>query len=78
MTPWLPIAVAAGVLYWARNSGSAIKDGNRPEDFDPVQLRAGTVHELEHTDDVDAAQRIAMHHLAEDSDYYLKLEALGL
>lgn len=52
--------------------------GMRPEDFDPVELRRGTEHELEHTGDERVAQEIAMDHLAEDPLYYRKLERAGL
>jgi len=50
-------------------------------DFDKRQLAAGTKHELEHTPgkgatDKRAAELIAAHHLAEDKDYYCKLERL--
>lgn len=51
-------------------------DKRKPSDFDKKQLAAGTKHELEHTDDRTLAQEIAMDHLAEDSDYYVKLRAV--
>jgi hypothetical protein len=44
--------------------------------FDAEQLRRGTRHELEHTDDECIAQEIAMDHLVEDPEYYQKLEAM--
>lgn len=44
--------------------------GKKPSDFDPAQLRLGTRHEMEHTDDPALAREIAMDHLAEDSQYY--------
>jgi hypothetical protein len=47
--------------------------GFRPEDFDPVQLRRGTLVELEHTNDRRLAMEIAMDHLVEDPRYYQKL-----
>ena len=50
--------------------------GMRPSDFDPNELRRGTEHELEHTDDWRLAREIAMDHLAEDEGYYEKLEAM--
>jgi len=49
-------------------------DGKTPEEFDPEQLAIGTQHELEHTKDVNVAQKIAMDHLVEDPDYYKKLQ----
>jgi len=44
--------------------------------FDPVELRRGAEHELEHTNDLCIAQEIAMDHLAEDPAYYQKLALL--
>ena len=52
--------------------------GMVPEQFDPVELARGTFVEMEHTDDVEEAQRIAMDHLVEDGDYYRKLQVAGL
>lgn len=49
----------------ARNPGRARKLGLRPSDFDPRELKRGTKHELEHTDDEVKAQQITMDHLAE-------------
>jgi hypothetical protein len=51
-------------------------DKMKPEDFDEEQLKIGTEHELEHTDDEDTAREIAMDHLAEDPDYYKKLKKI--
>ena len=44
--------------------------------FDPEQLKRGTKHEMEHTDDPEFAKEIAKDHLAEDNKYYDKLEKL--
>jgi len=41
-----------------------------------MQLAIGTKHELEHTRSRAVAQEIAMDHLAEDPDYYVKLERM--
>ena len=43
-----------------------------PEDFDQEALRLGTEMEMEHTNDGEIAQSIAMDHLAEDPEYYTK------
>jgi hypothetical protein len=43
-----------------------------PEDFDAKALAQGTDMEMEHTSDREIAQSIAMDHLAEDPDYYVK------
>lgn len=50
--------------------------GLSPLDFDPIQLQSGIEVEMEHTDDWRVAQEIAMDHLTEDSDYYIKLETI--
>jgi len=42
------------------------------------QLMKGTEHEMEHTDRLDVAKKIALHHVAETPDYYQKLEQLKL
>jgi 8-oxo-dGTP pyrophosphatase MutT (NUDIX family)/GNAT superfamily N-acetyltransferase len=47
-----------------------------PENFDYHQLLAGTKVEMEHTDDIEIAQEIAMDHLTEDPDYYKKLKTI--
>lgn len=51
-------------------------DAKSPKDFDPAQLKAGTAHEREHTEDEGLAQEIAMDHLSEDPDYYKKLRTI--
>jgi len=55
-----------------------ITDQKDPNDYDPEQLKAGTDIELEHTDDRELAQKIAMDHLDEHPDYYIKIKKLGL
>lgn len=47
-----------------------------PADFDLDDLVDGAAHELEHTHDPDIAMEIAMDHLAEDPEYYRKLETI--
>lgn len=44
--------------------------------FDSVQLRRGTLVELEHTKDWNTAKTIAKHHLLEDKRYYHKLATI--
>lgn len=48
--------------------------GRSPKEFDQEELRRGTKHEMEHTDDEREAQRIAMDHLVEDPKYYTRLD----
>ena len=42
------------------------------------QLDKGKEHEMEHTDNEEVAEKIALHHLAETPDYYEKLEEMKL
>lgn len=44
-----------------------------PRRYDPKQLARGIAVEMEHTNDRRIAQEIAMDHLTEDPDYYVKL-----
>lgn len=62
------------VEFFKRNP--SLSSGMKPSDFNRSALAEGTRVELEHTDDRKIAQRIAMDHLAEDPDYYLKLRAI--
>jgi hypothetical protein len=48
------------------------------EEVDPWELKTGTKHELEHTDDISKARVIALQHLAEDPRYYSKLLKSGI
>ncbi len=50
-----------------------LASGRRPEEFDQVQLAAGIKVEMEHTSDWRIAREIAMDHLVEDPQYYMKL-----
>jgi hypothetical protein len=58
--------------------GMAAAHGITERDVDPDELRMGIEEEMEHTSDPIVAKRIALDHLAEDRDYYSKLEAAGL
>lgn len=46
--------------------------------YDPEQLKRGTEEEMEHTTDPKMAELIAKQHLAEDPEYYNKLDKAGL
>lgn len=55
--------------------------GGRADDmpdeyFDPVQLRKGIAHEMEHTNDPEIAKEIAKDHLRENMHYYVFLERM--
>lgn len=47
--------------------------GTKPGDYDPVQLHAGMLVEMEHTGDPRVAREIAMDHLTEHPGYYPEL-----
>lgn len=51
-------------------------DGMPDEQFPPLALAEGTRHETEHTSDLEVAREIAKDHLAEDPQYYEKLEQM--
>lgn len=53
-----------------------LADKKNPKDFDPVQLAKGMKVESEHTSDSNIAKEIAMDHLTEDKDYYIKLKKI--
>lgn len=52
------------------------KKVNNSIDYDPKQLKMGIDVEREHTTDSDIAEIIAKHHLAEDPQYYTKLNKM--
>ncbi len=74
------IALGIFALSNVRPLSNPLPDGRakgmRPSDFDSTELRRGTKHEMEHTTDRKIAERIAMDHLAEDPNYYRKLERM--
>ena len=51
-------------------------DKLKPENFAPNSLAMGIEHEQEHTKDAGLTQEIAMDHLSEDPDYYIKLRSM--
>jgi len=53
-----------------------LADNKQPSDFESTQLAKGIKVELEHTDDLNIAEEIAMDHLTEDPKYYDKLEII--
>jgi len=55
-----------------------LSKGLTKKDFNSVQLKKGTKVEMEHTTVKRIAERIAMDHLTEDPDYYIKLEKIHL
>lgn len=58
----------------AEKKNPRLSAGHEPSEFDQEELRRGTKHEMEHTDDKSEAQRIAMDHLVEDPHYYTRLD----
>ncbi len=53
-----------------------LADKRSPTDFDTANLKTGQQIETEHTNDPKLALEIAMDHLTEDSQYYLKLQSI--
>lgn len=53
-----------------------LADKKKPSDFDSEALAAGIKVEMEHTSDKAIAEEIAMDHLQEDKDYYMKLKTI--
>jgi hypothetical protein len=51
-------------------------DNMNPAVFDRLQVEWGIMVELEHTDDPNISLEITMDHLAEDHEYYTKLETI--
>lgn len=51
-----------------------LAQGKKPEDFDQEKLKEGIKVEMEHTSDSKVASEIAMDHLTEDPNYYIKLK----
>ncbi len=49
-----------------------------PNQINPSELRMGIKVELEHTDDLDVAKKIALDHLAENPFYYTALKLAGV
>ena len=49
-----------------------------PNQINPLELRMGIKVELEHTDDLDKAKKIALDHLAENPYYYTALKLSGI
>jgi hypothetical protein len=49
-----------------------------PNQIHPQELRMGIKVELEHTDDLDKAKKIALDHLAENPFYYTALKLSGI
>lgn len=61
------------MFNWKDMIPGGLADDKDPSRFDEKQLKAGIKVELEHTDDVNLATEIAMDHLTEDPEYYVKL-----
>ncbi len=53
-----------------------LADGKSPADFPSGALEKGVKVELEHTTSKQIATEIAMDHLTEDPEYYIKLEKM--
>ena len=49
-----------------------------PDQVNYYEFRKGWKHEMEHTDDIEVAKEIALDHLAEDPNYYTRLDMVEL
>jgi len=58
------------------SEGRADEDGIDSIDVDPKELELGKEIELEHIDDEDVSEEIALDHLAEMPDYYTELKKM--
>jgi inorganic pyrophosphatase len=63
-------------ILWSNKQQKIEKLKDPSESFDKKELKTGTEHELEHTNDPKVAQQIAVDHLKEDSEYYTKLKQI--
>lgn len=64
---------AAEMLDSLMNEGTSRERGVASEDADPIELNAGIEVEMEHTDDPEIAEKIALDHLSEFPGYYTAL-----
>lgn len=60
---------------WHNPFKGGLADEKRPKDFDAEQLVKGIKVEFEHVIDIFKAAKIAMDHLTESPEYYIKLES---
>jgi hypothetical protein len=68
-------------VYKKINEGKKKKEPKaelHPNQIHPQELRMGIKVELEHTDDLDKAKKIALDHLAENPFYYTALKLSGI
>jgi hypothetical protein len=78
----LAFLVIAGVFYFSsKNEEDNLLSGGKgddldEEDVDQDELMKGLDVEMEHTTNKNIAREIALDHLAEDPEYYTKLEAI--
>jgi hypothetical protein len=67
--------------YGSLEEGKKKKESKKelhPNQIHPQELRMGIKVELEHTDDLDKAKKIALDHLAENPFYYTALKLAGV
>lgn len=77
----LPLAAFLAFGVWAMTTKEnklrgGVGDDTDPDDLDQDELELGREHEMEHTDDEDIAEEIAVDHLTEDPHYYTHLAEL--
>jgi len=69
-------APTEGKINEAKKKKEAVAD--HPNQFHPQEVRMGIKVELEHTDDLDKAKKIALDHLRENPFYYTALKLAGV
>jgi hypothetical protein len=70
-------SVVEGIIYEILQGLMAGgKSAGKKDDVDPDQLAIGIKTESEHTDEPEIAEKIARDHIAEDKEYYTKLQAM--
>ena len=62
------------VMLYKDHLVGGVGDGRSPEEFDQEQLYMGVLVEIEHTDNPMIAMEIAIDHLSEIPDYYIRLQ----
>lgn len=63
-------------LMYKEHLVGGVGDGRNPDEFDQEQLYMGVLVEIEHTDNPMIAMEIAIDHLTELPDYYIRLHAM--
>jgi sorbitol-specific phosphotransferase system component IIA len=68
------------VIHSKQESSASLEEGKKihPNQIHPHELYIGTKVEMEHTDDIEEAEKIALDHLSENPFYYTALKLSGI